>query len=585
MRIMFGLPFGAAADAADTLEAIGRSLAIIEFDPKGVVLGANETFCRAFGYTLAEIRGRHHSLFVDPADARSSEYQAFWAKLARGEFVAGEHKRLAKGGTEVWIQASYNPVLDGRGRVIKVVKVAAVITEEKLKNAENRGRMDAISRVQVIIEFTPAGEILDANDNFLNALGYRLDELRGRHHSMFVTREFAASADYQSFWRRLSTGEYLTGEFKRIGKEGQEVWIQASYNPIFDDEGRVVKVIKFATDVTSRVKAVEAVASGLSQLAANNLAYRIDQALDPAFEIVRADFNAAMTNLEATLVSVAAATDNVGGAAGEIATVADDLSQRSERQAASLEETAAALDEITATVKRSAAGATEAAAAVSGARGQADRSAEVVREAVAAMGEIETSSGQISQIIGVIDEIAFQTNLLALNAGVEAARAGEAGKGFAVVASEVRALAQRSAQAAKEIKALIAASTDQVERGVTLVEQTGHALHQIVDEISRINDLITEMAASAQEQATGLGEVNLAVNQMDQVTQQNAAMAEEANATAVNLRRDCAALRNLVGRFHLAGARSGAPAAAHDAVAPARSASLVAVAGRGPAAA
>ncbi len=553
---MLGIHKNGFKDAAATLEAMSRSLAVIEFDPKGKILSANENFCRAMGYSAAEIVGQHHSMFVEPEYARSNDYTAFWAKLARGEFDAREYLRFGKGGKEVWIQASYNPVRNARGAVVKVVKVATDITEEKLRNADFAGKLEAISRSQAMIEFTPTGDIVTANQNFLGTLGYTLGEIQGRHHSMFVEPGYARSGDYQEFWRKLQAGEFFSAEFKRFGKGGKEIWIQASYNPIFDHRGRVTKVVKFATDVTARVAAVDSIAQGLEQLARNNLTHRVGQLADPAFEKLRSDFNNAMNALDETLAAVSASSTSVGGGSAEIAAASDDLSRRTEQQAASLEETAAALDQITATVKRSADGAKQASAAASEARTDAQKSGDVVREAVAAMGEIESSAQQITQIIGVIDEIAFQTNLLALNAGVEAARAGDAGKGFAVVASEVRALAQRSAEAAKEIKTLIATSTSQVGRGVKLVGDTGEALTGIVNKVTQIDGLIAEIAQSSQEQATGLSQVNTAVNQMDQVTQQNAAMVEEATAAAANLRAESQELTRLIGRFQT-GAASG----------------------------
>ncbi|WP_421736857.1 methyl-accepting chemotaxis protein [Caulobacter sp.] len=550
---MFGIQSSSGSDASQTLAAIGRALAIIEFDASGKILTANENFCAAMGYALSEIKGRHHSLFVEPAFASSPEYAAFWAKLARGEFDAREYLRIGKGGAEVWIQASYNPVRNGKGVVTKVVKVATVITAEKLRNAELEGKIDAISRAQAVIEFTVDGRIVTANENFLKTLGYTLAEIQGQHHRMFVEPALAQTAEYQDFWKKLNDGQFVAAEFKRIGKGGREVWIQASYNPIFDDRKRVIKVVKFATDVTPRVRAVAEVASGLEQLAKNNLKHRIEAAVDPAFEKVRHDFNAAMAMLDETMAAVAGSTDSVGSGAEEIASASSDLSRRTEQQAASLEETAAALDEITATVRRSAEGARQASAAATAARADAGTSGQVVGEAVAAMGEIDTSSRQITQIIGVIDEIAFQTNLLALNAGVEAARAGEAGRGFAVVAQEVRALAQRSADAAKEIKTLIATSSAHVERGVKLVGETGRALTGIVEKVAEIDSLISEIAKSSQEQATGLHQVNTAVNQMDQVTQQNAAMVEEATAAAANLKTGSQDLARLVSRFQTGG--------------------------------
>ena len=541
------------AHAVETLAALDRSLATIEFDPRGKILAANANFCAAMGYALSEIVGQHHSLFVDPAYAAGPEYRAFWDKLGRGEFDAREYLRLGKGGAEVWIQASYNPIRDARGQVSRIVKVASVITDEKRKSAEERGKMEAIGRAQAVIEFTPDGQILTANENFLGALGYSLSEIQGKHHRMFVDQAYAASAEYADFWRQLNAGEFVAAEFRRIGKGGKEVWIQASYNPIFDHKRRITKVVKFATVVTGRVHAVAEIAQGLEHLAHNDLTYRIAREVDPQFSKVRSDFNTAMSALDEAMSVVANATRSVGAGAQEISNASEDLSRRTEQQAASLEETAAALDEITATVNRSAEGARQASVAASGARADAARSGEIVGDAVAAMGEIEKSSGQITSIIGVIDEIAFQTNLLALNAGVEAARAGEAGKGFAVVASEVRALAQRSAEAAKEIKALIASSTAQVARGVRLVGDTGEALSTIVQKVGHIDGLISEIAQSSREQATGLSEVNTAVNKMDEVTQRNAAMVEEANAASASLKQESGELTALVGRFATSG--------------------------------
>jgi methyl-accepting chemotaxis protein len=246
------------------LTALNRSLAIIEFDQKGTILTANENFCNALGYSLSEIKGQHHSMFVDPDYVRSPD-KAFWAKLNRGEFDAREYKRIGKGGREVWIQASYNPVINSKGTVLKIVKGATDITAEKLKNAEFEGKINAISRVQGIIEFTPGSEVITANENFLNLLGYRLDEIKGQHHRLFVEPSYAQSSDYQEFWRKLNAGEYIAAEFKRIGKGRKEVWIQASYNPIFDLNNKVMKMTKFATDITERVRAVNEIGAGLER--------------------------------------------------------------------------------------------------------------------------------------------------------------------------------------------------------------------------------------------------------------------------------------------------------------------------------
>jgi len=314
---------------------------------------------------------------------------------------------------------------------------------------------------------------------------------------------------------------------------------------------------------------IDALAYGLEQLAAGDLRFRITKSFPAAYEKLREDFNHAIATLQGTIVNVAANMRAVRAGAGEMTSATDDLSRRTEQQAASLEQTAAALDQITATVRKTAEGAEHAREVVDLAKADAERGGVVVREAVTAMGEIEASSNKVSQIIGVIDEIAFQTNLLALNAGVEAARAGDAGRGFAVVAQEVRALAQRSAEAAREIKVLISASTAQVGAGVRLVGETGQSLERIVAQVADINGVVREIAASAKEQATGLQEVNGAVNQMDQVTQQNAAMVEQSNAASHALVLEADALTEL-----LRGFRTGQQEAAR-ATPPARAAQPV----------
>jgi methyl-accepting chemotaxis protein len=383
--------------------------------------------------------------------------------------------------------------------------------KSRLERAEEiaslQATVAAMDRSQAVIEFQLDGTIIKANQNFLRTLGYTLEEVRGKHHSIFVEPAYAASQEYQTFWRTLNFGEFLAAKYKRIAKGGAEIWIQASYNPVLDKDGKPFKVIKFATDVTAverermeneaergRMQAeqdgvVASLATALSQLAAGNLTTRIDDTFSGRYAQIRQDFDAAAQGLQDTMQRISAATHSIRSGTGEVSQAADDLSRRTEQQAASLEETAAALDEITATVRKTAEGASHAREVVTVAKGDAEKSGAVVSGAVQAMAEIDRSSKQISNIIGVIDEIAFQTNLLALNAGVEAARAGEAGKGFAVVASEVRALAQRSAEAAKEIKGLIQASSTQVAGGVDLVGQAGKALERIVVQVAEINAL------------------------------------------------------------------------------------------------
>jgi methyl-accepting chemotaxis protein len=366
-----------------------------------------------------------------------------------------------------------------------------------------------------------------------------------------VDSAYAASPEYQDFWRKLNEGQFNAGEFKRLGKGGQDVWLQASYNPIFDLNKKVTSVVKFATNITGRVRAVTEIAAGLAELADNNLQYRLSKAFEPAFEQVRSDYNASLERLEMTVSRVAASLETIQGGTAEIASSTSDMSRRIEEQAAGLEETAAALDEITGTVKQSAEGALEAALAAAGARSGTALSSKVMSQAATVMTEISESSNKITQIIGVMDEIAFQTNLLALNAGVEAARAGDSGRGFAVVAQEVRALAQRSAEAAKEIKSLISSSSAEVKRGVELVSETAAALEGVTEKVVRIDSLLSDMARAAKEQAIGLAEVNTAVNRMDVVTQQNSAMITEATGAAATLKGEAVEMADLIGQFRI----------------------------------
>ena len=472
----------------------------------------------------------------------------------------------------IWVGAHafdliVTPLLDGNKATGFVVEWANA--KERLQNVDFHGQMVAISRVQGIIEFTNEGEIVTANDNFLKAIGYRLDEIKGRNHSMLVDPEYARSPAYKEFWDALRRGEFQAAEFKRYGKNGRLVVINASYNPILDSNGKVTKVVKFATDVTERVHAVTTIGAALTRLAQGDLSFTLDQPFAPDFEGLRNTMNEALRQMRNTLGEVAHSTDRIDNGTREISQSASDLSRRTEQQAASLEETAAALDEITVNVSNAAKRAEEARHAAATASQNAERSGKVVADAVGAMSRIESSSNQISNIIGVIDEIAFQTNLLALNAGVEAARAGEAGKGFAVVAQEVRELAQRSAQAAKEIKGLISNSSEEVSTGVKLVSETGDALRTIQQNIIAVNDHMEAITSSTKEQATGLSEVNSAVNQMDQVTQQNAAMVEETNAASATLAQETARLRELIEGFQLdaTAARSSHPSSRRPAAA------------------
>ncbi|MGP4693625.1 methyl-accepting chemotaxis protein [Agrobacterium cavarae] len=542
---MLSLP---GTHAKAVLAALGRSLAIIEFDTSGKILSANENFCTAMGYTADQLIGKHHSMFCEPSYANSDDYRQFWKNLAAGRFDKRQYKRIANGGQEVWIEASYNPVMAG-GSVKSVVKLATVITETKRKASEDAGKLEAISRVQAIIEFTPTGNIITANQNFLDALGYKLEEIQGKHHRIFCEDSVRNDPSYNEFWKTLAGGTFTAAEYKRLSKSGKPIWIQASYNPIFDENGKVFKIVKYATDVTDRVVAVDDLAASLTALSNGDLTGTISVPFTPTLEKVRHDLNASLEKLQGAMRDVAKSTSSITMGAREISDATDNLARRTEQQAAALEQTSAALHEITRTVAQNAERAEESGRLVANTKADAEQSGLIVGKAIDAMGRISQSSNEIGNIIGVIDDIAFQTNLLALNAGVEAARAGEAGKGFAVVAQEVRELAQRSANAAKEIKTLINTSASQVKEGVDLVGETGNALSKIVGQVAEIDTNVAAIVETAHDQANGIKEINHAVEAMDTNTQQNAAMVEQTTASSHGLAHEAHVLHELLAQF------------------------------------
>lgn len=515
---------------ADIIAALGRSQAFIEFEPDGTIITANVNFLSVMGYDLDEVVGRHHRMFLEQEYANSQEYTQFWTKLSGGEFQRARFKRIGKGGKEVWIEASYNPLIGSDGKVYRIIKVAGDVTERHQESADARGQISAISRSQAVIEFKLDGTILTANENFCSALGYRLEEIRGQHHRLFVSPKEASGAEYQEFWRKLNSGEFWSGEYKRIGKGGREVWIQASYNPIFDASGRPYKVVKYATDITARKAAVNELSHVLELLAQGNLNCSIDGQFPGELEQVRLAFNETVHRFGNIVVELRETSSALRDATGEILAGANDLAERTTRQAAAIEETSAAVEQLSQAVTTNAQRAESARTNAKSVSEGAMEAGDVMGEANLAMEDVTAQASKISNIIGMIDDIAFQTNLLALNASVEAARAGDAGKGFAVVAVEVRRLAQSAAAASNDVKGLIEQSSQAVAKGSKLVASAADRLGSMVSRVRENAELMEEIARANGEQASAISEVNTAVRQMDEMTQHNAALVEETNA-------------------------------------------------------
>ena len=548
----------AVADYSGQMDAISKAQAVIEFTLGGDIITANENFCKTMGYNLDEIKGKHHRMFVKPEYASSHQYQDFWNRLNKGEYQAGEYQRFGRGAKEVWINASYNPILDPNGNVFKVAKYATDITQAKLRNADYSGQIDAINKSQAVIEFDMNGIVQNANENFCNAIGYNIDEIKGKHHKMFVKSEEANSQQYIRFWESLKKGEYQAGEYQRIAKSGKGIWIQASYNPILDLNGTPVKVVKYATDITEMVTTRLENESGMKEsvfvlqsVSAGDLTKRMKSIYTGAFGQIKEALNATIDKLSATVINMKGAADSVKTASSDISDGSADLSKRTDQQAKALEETAVAMEEITTTVRQNTENSENANTLASNAKNVAEKGGEVVSQTANAMKGIEESSKKISDIINVIDEIAFQTNLLALNAAVEAARAGDAGKGFAVVASEVRALASRSSEASKDIKSLITDSVRQVKTGAVLAKEAGDQLNEIVRSVSEVAHIISDIALASSQQATGIEEVNSAVSSMDEMTRQNSSLVQENNSAAKVLVEQAATLESLVRFFQI----------------------------------
>ena len=543
--------------------ALNRVQALIEFDLEGIILHANENFLSTVGYTLAEVQGRHHAMFCDPEYVKTAEYKDLWARLGRGEYDRGEYKRMGKGGREVWISASYNPIIDAEGKAYKIIKFATVITDSKNQNAEYQSKVAAMSKAQAVIEFDMSGHVLCANDNFLNVMVYTIDDIRGEHHRMFCEPEYATGSDYKRFWQKLNRGEFDGGRYKRIGNNGKTIWIQATYNPILDLNGKPYKVVKFASDITAQVNLETSVADkaasdgakikrlleSVERAASGDLTSAIVIDGDEPLDHLAEGISKMIADLRKVIGEVVASANGFADASTTIADRSGSVALGTQALGATVEEMNASIDGLTNSIDIIAGNTSNADTLAKDTQHEAEIGAKAVAKSIEAMDLINRSSEDIGEIVKVISEIANQTNMLAFNAAIEAARAGEHGLGFSVVADEVRKLAERSSQATKEISKLINESVKRVSAGSEISRQASDAFDKIVAGVAKTTMAISDISKATNEQLLTAREVSTAVQYIAEEAEKTAAACDSIARSTEGLNARAGDLNKTVSGF------------------------------------
>ena len=484
-----------SADAK--FSALDRSQAIIEFKVDGTIVDANENFLNAVGYEKSEIVGKHHKIFVRESERDHQDYQKFWENLRAGEFMLDEFCRVTKDGREIWIQATYNPLIGANGKVFGIIKFATDVTEQKMRAADYKGQIEAINRSQAVIEFDSDGIVQTANENFLNAMGYKLDEIVGQHHRMFIFEDVIDQNEYENFWAELNNGTYRAAEFKRRAKSGATIWIQASYNPIYDPTGRLQKIVKYATDITEQVEN-------------------------------RTRLREAQLEISSELNCITTAVNTTNDRANSASAASSQASQNVQSVATGTEELSASVGEISNQAK-------SALNISSSAVEQAKSTNKIVSS-------LADSGNQIGEVVELINSIAEKTNLLALNATIEAARAGESGRGFAVVASEVKTLATQTSKATEEISNQITNVQDSTKNAVSAIETITETITQISDismtiatAVDQQQDVTNEISANMLQASQGVESITQSIEEIAESARQASNATEKAAVTSASI--------------------------------------------------
>ncbi len=521
-----------------TQEAFKAFTAVIVFSPDGTVLRVNDHFLNLVGYSENEVVNKHHSMFLTEKDKNSPQYKNFWEQLATAHVQSGSFRRLKKDGSFCHIHATYFPVKNPQGKVIKVVKLASDITKDIIKEQAQKAELDALSKVLGRIEFDTTGIILDANQNFLKIVGYSLNEIVGKHHSMFTTKTYRNSNEYKNFWPRLAKGEIFSGRFERVGKGGGIAWLEGNYNPVYDADGNPIRVIKFVQNITQQVqdeKILELSAGILGAMANGDLTQQIEMECQGDWNRLKTAVNESSKQLSQSFGNLRTKAHQIADNAQKVSSSNQKLSQCIQEQAAEVEETSTTMQALSNQISESSENSKRSQAITDSAMKSVQAGGVSMKESIDAMESIKEVSEKITNIVTLIDGIAFQTNLLALNAAVEAARAGEHGRGFAVVAGEVRNLAGRSADAAKEIGQLINQTSERVKLGTEKVENTSKLLKVTEEQVTEISTLVAEISHKTEEQAQSVQQSSSAIASMDYALQQNAAKVQENAALSEEL--------------------------------------------------